>query len=662
MRKQYREQILQHYLLNDDDILLLGHCNITQNKILEMVDYTDSELLEKFGSEREDFFTGVGTLITDKEERELFYSKYLNEPSRIAYQNGVTEVLMPCYIELPNSKEGKYVQFLVNLVPAPDTGDLTGILTVTDITEKMIQDKIFSRMSSVNYDLVVDVDLNHNTYKIISGKDWDNREMEGDFLARLQYVRGNVMPEDRERFWDMINPEHILQRLEQRSSYSFTYSCKNQNGMTTTKNMVLTAIDFRLKRICMVRSDITAMLAAERKEKERLEKALSEAKEANRAKSDFLSSMSHDIRTPMNAIMGMTTLALKNMDNQEKVRDYLKKISVSSHHLLSLINDILDMTQLDYARMKLDESCICLEELLNHLSSIMSPHAQYTGINFQMEIKNIQHPYFIGDALRLKQIFINLLSNAFKFTMEGGNVWFRAEEIPTSEAEKIRYRFVVQDTGIGMSEAFMENLFEPFVRDKKVAKVEGTGLGLSITKGLINLMDGQLRVESKQKEGTTFYIELEFRKADKRTAESEAIPKETEETAQNLKGCHFLIVEDNEINSEILGELLQMWGAEFTVKRDGLQAVEEFKRAKPGTYDMIFMDVQMPVMNGYEATKAIRSLSRPDAKEITILAMTANAFAEDIQAALESGMNEHVAKPLDAGLLHKTISKLLKKR
>ena len=358
-----------------------------------------------------------------------------------------------------------------------------------------------------------------------------------------------------------------------------------------TKNMMITAVDFRLKRICIVRSDITEGLAEERGERKKLEKALDEAEAANRAKSDFLSSMSHDIRTPMNAIMGMTTLALNNMESI-----------------------------------------------------------------------NIRHPFFIGDALRLKQIFINLLGNAFKFTMEGGYVWFRVEEIPASAYKKVRYRFCVQDTGIGMSENFVKCLFEPFVRDKKVSEVEGTGLGLSITKGLVELMGGQIQVESKLKEGTAFYVELEFEEADKRTIDVSHTQSETDEKEQNLNGCHFLIAEDNEINAEILGELLQVWGAEFTVKRDGFQAVEEFRNSKPGTYDMIFMNVQMPVMNGYEATKIIRSLSRPDAKEIMILAMTANAFAEDIQAALEAGMNRHIAKPLDEGLLYNTISQLLKKR
>ncbi len=662
LRQQYREKILQHYLLNDEDVVFLGHCNITQNKILDMVDHVDSGILEQFGTVREEFFRGIGTLIVDEKEREEFYGKYLNEPSLQAFQNGIREVSMSCYIELPHKKGGKYVQFQVDLVEAPDTGDLTGILTVTDITEKKIRDTIFRRLSAINYELVVDVDLIHNTYKIVSGYDEIGSEKEGDFLECIRDVGKKVISNDQNYFRRMMHPETILQYLNEDESYSFTYSCKNKAGAVVTKNMMITAVDFRLKRICIVRSDITEVLAEERVERKKLEKALEEAEAANRAKSDFLSSMSHDIRTPMNAIMGMTTLALNNMESKERVRDYLKKISMSSHHLLSLINDILDMSQLESERMKLNESCIHLEELLNHLSSIMASQAQCVGVNFQMESINIRHPFFIGDALRLKQIFINLLGNAFKFTMEGGYVWFRVEEIPASAYKKVRYRFCVQDTGIGMSENFVKCLFEPFVRDKKVSEVEGTGLGLSITKGLVELMGGQIQVESKLKEGTAFYVELEFEEADKRTIDVSHTQSETDEKEQNLNGCHFLIAEDNEINAEILGELLQLWGAEFTVKRDGFQAVEEFRNSKPGIYDMIFMDVQMPVMNGYEATKIIRSLSRPDAKEIMIVAMTANAFAEDIQAALEAGMNRHIAKPLDAGLLYNTISQLLKKR
>ena len=244
--------------------------------------------------------------------------------------------------------------------------------------------------------------------------------------------------------------------------------------------------------------------------------------------------------------------------------------------------------------------------------------------------------------------------------MKDGTVLFHIEEFTVENKNRIGYRFIVQDTGIGMSEEFQKHLFEPFVRSEQVSRIEGTGLGLSITKGLVDLMNGNIYVTSKIEEGTKFEIELEFE-----LPEGEAVKQQEgnlEIQEEDLSGYHFLLVEDNEINSEILGELLQMRGATFTVKTDGLQAVNEFKDAKPGTYDAIFMDIQMPVMNGYEAAREIRKLNHPDARSIVILAMTANAFTEDVQAAIEAGMDGHIAKPVDMKILYSTIAGILRKR
>lgn len=383
---------------------------------------------------------------------------------------------------------------------------------------------------------------------------------------------------------DMLDPSAMLKRLEEKESYSFPYSAYNTKGEVRTKNMIVSAIDRRLGRVCLIRADVTDVLMAERRAKEELERALSEARKANRVKSDFLSSMSHDIRTPMNAIVGMTTLALANLNNKKKIEDYLHKIAISSQHLLSLINDVLDMSQIEQSKIHLNHRTIQIEELIDHISSIMTPPADNAGLRFEIEAGRFEHARFTGDALRIKQIIINLLSNAFKFTMEGGWVRFRTEEIPAKEENHVRYCFTVQDSGIGMSEEFLKRLFEPFIRSDKVSKVEGTGLGLNITKGLVELMGGTIRVESKQQEGTKFEIELEF-EAVEETGVKEL--KETSEMAEegDLSGYHFLLVEDNEINSEILGELLQMRGATFTVRTNGSEAVNEFKQAKPGTYD-----------------------------------------------------------------------------
>ena len=664
LRQQYQEQIHQHYLLAGPDALILGHCNITQNKIYEIVDHTNSGLLDTFGTVREEFFTGVGTLIPDQKEREEFYSKYLNEPSLRAYRAGVKEVLMSCFINLPNQKVGRYVQFKVVMIETPDTGDVTGILSITDITAQTIRDKIFIQLSSINYDLVADINLLADRYEIVSGGDDNICQTQGSYSKRVRIViEETLVPNEQERarVSDMLDPVLMLERLRTTGSYSFTYSVYNAAGEVRTKNMIVSPIDLRLGCVCFIRTDVTDILIAERKTKENLKKALAEAKKANRVKSDFLSSMSHDIRTPMNAIVGMTTLALANLNNTEKIEDYLHKISLSSQHLLSLINDILDMSQIEQSKIHLNQQAIQIEALVNHISSIMTSQAERAGLHFDIEIGPCEHVNFLGDALRIKQILINLLSNAFKFTLEGGTVLFRTEELPSKAASHVRYRFTVQDSGIGMSEEFLSHLFEPFIRSDKVSKVEGTGLGLSITKGLVDLMGGEIRVSSKLQCGTTFEIELEF----EQLAGTEELQTGHDSQAiidGDLSGYHFLLVEDNEINSEILGELLQMWGATFTLKSDGLQAVQAFQESAPGTYDAIFMDIQMPVMNGYDATRAIRKLDHPDAKSIIILAMTANAFAEDVQAAADAGMNGHIAKPVEMKLLHHTISTMLKKK
>ena len=513
-----------------------------------------------------------------------------------------------------------------------------------------------------------------------------------------------------------------------------------------------------------------------------LAEALQAAQIASKSKTTFLSNMSHDIRTPMNAVIGFTTLLARDAENPAKVREYTRKIMASGQHLLSLINDILDVSKIESGKVVLNYEKFTLSALVSSVDAIIQPMAKAKGQSFHVEVTGIRHEYLIGDEMRLNQILINLLSNAVKYTQEGGSIWFRIIGQKQRSSQYERIRIEVEDNGYGMTPEYLTTIFDAFTRaeNSTTNKVQGTGLGMAITKSIVELMGGSIDVSSQMGKGSLFQVEVEFRIPEEQAcrhfwekngiarvlvvenssealeniqvlleesgvqvdgvpsvaealrlledgAESqlalldleqpegehcpvgalrEALPERvplillagetapeldavpqlkstailpkpffvsalqekirelesgsgdaaTEQTEENsLAGMRFLVAEDNEINAEILGELLQVEGATCEVTEDGRQVLERFQQAAPGEFDAILMDVQMPVMNGYDATRAIRALAREDARKLPIIAMTANAFAEDEKAALEAGMDAHVAKPIDIELLKRVI-------
>ena len=513
-----------------------------------------------------------------------------------------------------------------------------------------------------------------------------------------------------------------------------------------------------------------------------LAEALQAAQIASKSKTTFLSNMSHDIRTPMNAVIGFTTLLARDAENPAKVREYTRKIMASGQHLLSLINDILDVSKIESGKVVLNYEKFTLSALVSSVDAIIQPMAKAKGQSFHVEVTGIRHEYLIGDEMRLNQILINLLSNAVKYTQEEGSIWFRIIGQKQRSSQYERIRIEVEDNGYGMTPEYLTTIFDAFTRaeNSTTNKVQGTGLGMAITKSIVELMGGSIDVSSQMGKGSLFQVEVEFRIPEEQAcrhfwekngiarvlvvenssealeniqvlleesgvqvdgvpsvaealrlledgAESqlalldleqpegehcpvgalrEALPERVplillagetapeldavpqlkstailpkpffvsalqekirelesgsgdaaaEQTEENsLAGMRFLVAEDNEINAEILGELLQVEGATCEVTEDGRQVLERFQQAAPGEFDAILMDVQMPVMNGYDATRAIRALAREDARKLPIIAMTANAFAEDEKAALEAGMDAHVAKPIDIELLKRVI-------
>lgn len=385
--------------------------------------------------------------------------------------------------------------------------------------------------------------------------------------------------------------------------------------------------------------------------------ALQTAENANKAKTDFLSNMSHDIRTPMNAIIGITSLIRHDAGNKAKVIEYADKIDISSQHLLGIINDVLDMSKIEAGKTVFKYSDFSILDLMQELDTIFHTQIYEKQQTLTIIKENIQHEWVNGDQVHLMQIFSNLLSNAVKYTQEGGEIQFFVEECETKSSVYAKYRFLVSDNGMGMSADFKETIFDPFTRAESSVtnKVQGTGLGMAITKNLVEAMGGTIDVDSELGQGSCFEVLMDLKIAEDRTVALAAQEETDEQDGNILQGMKFLCAEDNELNAEILTELLKIEGAECTICENGEEILKAFEQSAPGDYDMILMDVQMPVMNGYEATKAIRRSSHELAQTIPIIAMTANAFSEDIQHSLAAGMNAHVSKPVEMKVLEKTI-------
>ena len=394
-----------------------------------------------------------------------------------------------------------------------------------------------------------------------------------------------------------------------------------------------------------------------RQAKQAAEEAFQVAQEANRSKSNFLANMSHDIRTPMNAIIGITSLIRHDAGDKGKVIEYADKIDTSSQHLLGIINDVLDMSKIEAGKTTFKYTDFSIRDFIQELNVIFHSQTDEKDQTFTIIKEDIQHEWVNGDQVHLMQIFSNLLSNAVKYTQEGGEIQFLIEECESKSSVYAKYRFLVSDNGMGMSEDFKNTIFDAFTREESslTNKIQGTGLGMAITKNLVEAMGGTIDVESEPGQGSCFEVLMDFKIAEDQSVSLIPQTEKDEPEGNILQGMKFLCAEDNEINAEILTELLKIEGAECTICENGEEILKAFEQSVPGEYDMILMDVQMPVMNGYEATQAIRRSSHELAKTIPIIAMTANAFSEDIQHSLAAGMNAHISKPVDMKMLEKTI-------
>ena len=763
---------------------------------LEVLGYTSVEELEKAG------FDLIAPSVVEEDQDRLRKSilslKKVNDSVNLEYRVRHTD--------------GHVVHVMGEIKLVEENGELFYQRFLLDVTAQKLQEqeeklsrerrhRELVQALSVDYNLVCCFDLDTGAGEPLRVYDCRYGVLESIFDGPLalqedmeRYITRCVHPDDRELLRRAIVPEHLAAELSESDTYYVNYRTLCGRELRYFQMKAVRAGSWEGSRVVVLGfRSVDAETRIEMEKKALLEDALSQANRANRAKSAFLSNMSHDIRTPMNAIIGFTALASTHIDNKEQVSEYLRKIMTSGNHLLSLINDVLDMSRIESGKMALEEKPCSLSDILHGLRSIVQADVHAKQLELYMDAVDVVHEDICCDRLRLNQVLLNLLSNAIKYTPAGGTVSIRVTEKPDAPAGRASYEFRVKDTGIGMSQEFVERIFEPFERERNstVSGIQGTGLGMAITKNIVEMMNGSIHVSSRQGAGTEFTVCLSFqlcagsrppqdipelkncralvvdddfntcdsvscmlqqlglraewtmsgREAVLRTRQAvnrddsysvyiidwllpdmngvevaRRIRKETgedvpiivltaydwsdiEEEARQagvtgfcskplfqseLRRCllsvvqtqeekpparqlsstvktgRILLVEDNELNQEIASAILSEAGFTVETAGNGRTAVEMVRRARPGYYQLVLMDVQMPVMNGYEATRAIRQLEDPELARVPILAMTANAFEEDKQEALRAGMDRHISKPIDIVKLMETLDELLK--
>ncbi len=533
-----------------------------------------------------------------------------------------------------------------------------------EMAQKKLMEESYEIISGLSSDYNFIALVNPETGKLSVYKTADNSTEAIIALSLNEYYYDAISSytkyvhdEDKKMWAAATRLEYILEQLKDKRIYNV--NIRNTNPEETDYiqfSFTRVSGEVGQAQIVLAKRVITETVKKEIEQRRLLEDALAQAERANAAKSTFLSNMSHDIRTPMNAIIGFTALAAKHIDQKERVEEYLKKIMSSGNHLLSLINDILDMSRIESGKIVLEEKPCNLSDVLLELKNILQADITAKNLTFHVDATSVVNQNIFCDRLRLNQVFLNLLGNAIKFTEPGGTISTWIVERPGQTPEYAGYEIYVEDTGIGMSQEFQKHIFEPFERERTstISKIQGTGLGMSITKKIVDLMNGTIEVDSRQGEGTRFKVCLSFRLQNIASRESER-KKPRKHAEKRTYNQRILLVEDNELNREIALELLSEVGFDIETAENGKVAVEMVEQSLPGYYELILMDVQMPVMNGYDAAVAIRNLKDKALASIPILAMIANAFEEDKQMALTCGMNGHIAKPIDVGKLLETV-------
>lgn len=510
---------------------------------------------------------------------------------------------------------------------------------------------------------VYELDLETELIHIIRTEQDDMRLLkteEIDFSTFKRFLLQNVPEEKKKKLEEEFETERICARIQEVSIVEREFQKWYEHSTSWFRIQFLLSMTREKKRpiVTVTVMNIDDLKRLQEEQNKALLSAYESARQASRAKSDFLANMSHDIRTPMNAIMGMSTIARRNIHDPEKLEDCPNKIDASSKHLLSLINSVLDMSKIESGKVVFVEEVFQLDQMIEDIKRIVQPQAEKKDIQFTGEYETLQGVMVKSDPLRIRQVLLNIVGNAIKFTPEKGKVHCSGFKVLSIYDGYSTFEFTSEDNGIGMDQEFVDKIFQPYERSKNVTsnEIEGSGLGMFISKNIVEMMNGEIYVESKKGEGTKFTVIFHLKEiSEQPEKEKTEQNEETQIAFDAMKGKRILLVEDNDMNREIAQEFLTEEGILVENAVNGKEAVEKMEQSSLYYYDLILMDIQMPVMNGYEASAAIRRMDREDSG-LPIIAMTANAFSDDIRQAKEAGMNEHIAKPIDVSVMFSVLS------
>lgn len=649
-KKKYEEE-LSYVERMGDIILSCCRINLSQKQVEDIRSGLDIELDENCKNAL-DFRVRTMSFLSENYISDEKNAALSSETLIQVYKNGhnhVTEV----FPGVLKSGEHVWIKTEISLVTRFNSSDVIAFFYNTDITNEMTMKMILDSIMRFEYDEITCIYLNNDRYSVMARKSAaPDLEMKGVYSQQLPFFCNGIIEEERDNVLDTMSLCHLKERLDEQKQFSLECHMVDETGISRLKQLRFMYLNQRTGMVLLTKADIDEVVKKEKRKQEMLERALDAAEKANSAKSEFLSRISHDLRTPMNAILGLSNLGLE-AETMDDVIDCLRKIGNSGQYLLSLINDTLDVSRIEQRGLTLKPQIIFSRDLLNSIVEPIKVLALQKNIDFAVHTEDIEHQYLYTDSMRVRQVFSNLLSNAVKFTPERGRVDLHCYCV-AQEGGSAKCKIIVKDNGIGMSPEFLEKIYEPFEQESNEVTplYQGSGLGMTIVKSLVEMMNGRIEVKSEQGKGTEYTVYLDFQQAE--GPQEEIVLKDSMEA--DIRGMQILLVEDHPLNAEIAIRILEKKGCIVDYAKDGAEGVDLFKESATGYYEAILMDIRMPNMDGLQAAAAVRNLNREDAKSVPIIAMTANAYDEDREKSLAAGMDHHLTKPIVPKSLYAVLS------